>query len=45
MPVAVFNYLLAMRYGREPGKVASMVVMSTLISFALLPLIVAFVLS
>ena len=45
MPVAVFNYLLAMRYGREPGEVAGMVVMSTLVSFALLPLIVAFVLS
>jgi hypothetical protein len=35
----------ALRYGREPGEVAGMVVMSTLISFALLPLIVAFVLS
>ena len=44
MPVAVFNYLLAVRYGREPGEVAGMVVMSTLLSFLLLPLIVAYVL-
>lgn len=45
MPVAVFNYLLALRYQREPGEVAGMVVMSTLLSFALLPLIVSFVLA
>lgn len=44
MPVAVFNYLLAVRYDREPGEVAGMVVMSTLLSFLLLPLIVAYVL-
>jgi predicted permease len=44
MPVAVFNYLLALRYNREPGEVAGMVVMSTLLAFTLLPLIVAFVL-
>jgi len=44
MPVAVFNYLLAVRYGREPGEVAGMVVMSTLLSFLLLPFIVAYVL-
>jgi len=44
MPVAVFNYLLALRYQREPGEVAGMVVLSTLLAFALLPLIVSFVL-
>jgi predicted permease len=44
MPVAVFNYLLAIRYQREPGEVAGMVVLSTLLSFILLPLIVAYVL-
>lgn len=44
MPVAVFNYLLAMKYQREPGEVAGMVVMSTLLSFVLLPFIVAYVL-
>jgi len=45
MPVAVFNYLLALRYQREPGEVAGMVVLSTLLSFALLPFIVSFVLA
>jgi len=44
MPVAVFNYLLALRYEREPGEVAGMVVLSTLLSFVLLPFIVSFVL-
>ena len=44
MPVAVFNYLLALRYQREPGEVAGMVVLSTLLAFALLPLVVSFVL-
>ncbi len=44
MPVAVFNYLLALRYQREPGEVAGMVVLSTLLAFVLLPFIVSFVL-
>lgn len=44
MPVAVFNYLLALRYRREPGEVAGMVVLSTLLAFVLLPLMVGFVL-
>ena len=44
MPVAVFNYLLALRYQREPGEVAGMVVLSTVLSFILLPFIVSFVL-
>jgi len=44
MPVAVFNYLLALRYQREPGEVAGMVVISTLLAFALMPFIVSFVL-
>ncbi|MFC1776487.1 AEC family transporter [Pseudomonadota bacterium] len=44
MPVAVFNYLLALRFQREPGEVAGMVLMSTLLAFALLPFIVSFVL-
>ena len=44
MPVAVFNYLLALRYEREPGEVAGMVVLSTLLAFLLLPFIVSFVL-
>ncbi len=34
MPVAVFNYLFAQLYRREPAEVAGMIVISTLISFA-----------
>ena len=45
MPVAVFNNLLALRCQRELGEVAGMVVLSTLLSFALLPLIVSYVLA
>jgi len=45
MPVAVFNYLLALRYQREPGEVAGMVVLSTLLAFVLLPFIVSFALA
>lgn len=44
MPVAVFNYLLALRYGRAPEAVAGMVVMSTLLGFLLLPAILWLVL-
>lgn len=43
MPVAVFNYLFAMRYGREPQVVAGMVVISTLLSFVLIPVLLLFV--
>ena len=43
MPVAVFNYLFAMRYGREPQLVAGMVVVSTLLSFLLLPALLLYV--
>lgn len=45
MPVAVFNYLLALRYEREPGEVAGMVVLSTMLAFVLLPFMVSFVLT
>jgi hypothetical protein len=44
MPVAVFNYLLALRYQREPGEVAGMVVFSTVLAFILLPFIISYVL-
>ena len=44
MPVAVFNYIMAERYGRGSSEVASMVVMSTAISFATLPLLLLVVL-
>ena len=39
MPAAVFNYMMAERYGRSPSEVASVVVLSTLLSFATLPLL------
>lgn len=39
MPVAVFNYLLAARYDRHPDDVAGAIVVSTLLSFATLPLL------
>lgn len=43
MPVAVFNYLFAHVYKRRPEEVAGAVVLSTLISFASLPLLMIFV--
>lgn len=44
MPAAVFNYLMAQRYGRAPDEVASLVVLSTLLAFAALPAWLAFAL-
>ncbi|MCZ6617882.1 MAG: AEC family transporter [Gammaproteobacteria bacterium] len=44
MPVAVFNFIFAERYGRNPEKVAAVILLSTLISFATLPLLVGFAL-
>lgn len=44
MPVAVFNYLFAQLYKREPEEVAGMVVLSTALSFASLPLLLLLVL-
>ncbi|WP_373079673.1 AEC family transporter [Zhongshania sp.] len=41
-PAAVFNYLLAMQYRREPDTVAGMVVSSTLISFITIPVLLYF---
>jgi predicted permease len=37
MPIAVFNYLLALRYDRRPDEVAAMVLVSTLLAFIGLP--------
>jgi predicted permease len=45
MPVAVFNYMFALRYGNRPEEVAAMVFISTLMAFAALPFLMAFVLS
>jgi len=44
MPVAVFNYLFAELYRREPVEVAGMIVVSTVISFVTLPLLLLLVL-
>jgi len=41
MPVAIFNYMLAERYGRDPLDVAGVVMTSTLVSFVSLPLLLA----
>jgi predicted permease len=43
MPAAVFNYLLAQRYDRSPEQVASIVVVSTLLAAASLPLLLPFI--
>ena len=39
MPVAVFNYLFAVKAGRSPETVASLVICSTLLSFLFIPLL------
>jgi len=44
MPTAVFNYLFALRYGTQPEEVAATVTVSTLMTFAALPLLLAIVL-
>lgn len=44
MPVAVFNYLLALRYGHKPEEVAAMVLVSTLMAFIGLPFLLAAIL-
>jgi predicted permease len=44
MPVAVFSYLFAVRYDRQPEEVAGTVVLSTLLSFLSLPLLLWYVL-
>lgn len=45
MPTAVFNYVFAERYGREPDKVAAVVLQSTLISVITLPIVVGYALT
>jgi predicted permease len=44
MPVAIFNYLFALQYKREPADVAGMIVITTVASFATLPLLLLHVL-
>lgn len=44
MPAAVFNFLFAQRFDREPERVASLVVVSTLLGAAILPLLLTAIL-
>lgn len=44
MPVAVFNYLFAQRFAREPEEIAGMVLLSTTISFVTVPALLLLVL-
>jgi predicted permease len=44
MPAAVFNYILAQRYQRSPEEVASVVVLSTVMAFVLLPFLLVWIL-
>jgi predicted permease len=44
MPSAVFNFVFAERFGRAPQAVAGLVIVSTTLSFATLPLLLWFVL-
>lgn len=41
MPVAVFNYLFALRYERSPAEVAGMVLTSTLLSLITIPILLS----
>lgn len=43
-PVAVYNYLFAKRWGNEPEAVAGVVVISTLLSLATIPLLLSWLL-
>ena len=45
MPAAVTNYMFAERHDRSASQVASVVVLSTLITFAVLPLLLAWLLA
>jgi predicted permease len=44
MPVAVFNYLFALRYQRSPAEVAGMVLSSTLLSVITIPILLSLLL-
>jgi len=44
MPVAVFNYLFAQLYKRQPEEIAGIIVVSTAVSFLTLPLLLLLVL-
>ena len=42
MPVAVFSYLLASKYNRNPDEVASLIFITTLLTFFTVPLMLIF---
>lgn len=44
MPVAIFNFLLAARYDRDPDAVAGAIVVSTVVSFLTMPALVLYAL-
>ena len=44
MPVAIFNFLLAARYDRDPDAVAGAIVVSTLTAFLVMPALVLYAL-
>ena len=44
MPAAVFNYLLALKFDRNPDEVAGVVVTSTLLSLMAIPVLLSFLL-
>jgi len=44
MPVAIFNYVFALKYKREPEEVATAIILSTLVSFATMPFFLLLVL-
>jgi predicted permease len=41
MPVAVYNYLFAQMYNNDPEDVASLVIVSTVLSVATTPMVLA----
>jgi len=45
MPVAVFNYLLALRYDRDAEEVAGLIMVSTLLSLVTLPVLLSVLLA
>ena len=44
MPVAIFNYVFAVRYQREPEDIAAAIVISTLASLVTMPLVLSLIL-
>ncbi len=44
MPVAIFNYVFALKYNREPEEIAAAIIVSTVISFATMPFFLLLVL-